>query len=293
MINQITKNRITTLYDQYKKLVKSKPEAVREIAIAEIPEMVYNSNAIENSTLTLKDTEDILLRDSIKKDHDIREIYEAKNLAKITEMLLDNTNSSVTVESMLEFHKILLGGINDGWAGRLRSGKEWVRVGAHIGANPDFVERLIKELTADYSKDTHRYFLDEIAWFHAEFETIHPFNDGNGRLGRVLVNQQLMYLGYPPIIIPNKGKHTSYYPAFDSYRVTAKHGDFTELFASLLIESLYKRITLLSAPKVITVSAWAKANNVAGNVAANKASRGTIPAFRMREKWMIAADFTE
>ena len=293
MINQITKNRITTLYDQYKKLVKSKPEAVREIAIAEIPEMVYNSNAIENSTLTLKDTEDILLRDSIKKDHDIREIYEAKNLAKITEMLLDNTNSSVTVESMLEFHKILLGGINDGWAGRLRSGKEWVRVGAHIGANPDFVERLIKELTADYSKDTHRYFLDEIAWFHAEFETIHPFNDGNGRLGRVLVNQQLMYLGYPPIIIPNKGKHTSYYPAFDSYRVTAKHDDFTELFASLLIESLYKRITLLSAPKVITVSAWAKANNVAGNVAANKASRGTIPAFRMREKWMIAADFTE
>jgi len=293
MINQITKNRITTLYDQYKKLVKSKPEAVREIAIAEIPEMVYNSNAIENSTLTLKDTEDILLRDSIKKDHDIREIYEAKNLAKITEMLLDNTNSSVTVESMLEFHKILLGGINDDWAGRLRSGKEWVRVGAHIGANPDFVERLIKELTADYSKDTHRYFLDEIAWFHAEFETIHPFNDGNGRLGRVLVNQQLMYLGYPPIIIPNKGKHTSYYPAFDSYRVTAKHGDFTELFASLLIESLYKRITLLSAPKVITVSAWAKANNVAGNVAANKAARGTIPAFRMREKWMIAADFTE
>jgi len=258
MINQITKDRIATLYDQYKKLAQSKPEALREIAIAEISEMVYNSNAIENSTLTLRDTEDILLRDWIKKDHDIREIYEVKNLAKITEMLLDNTNSSVTVESMLEFHKILLGCINDGWAGRFRSGKEWVRVGAHIGANPDFVERLIKELTADYSKDTHRYFLDEIAWFHAEFETIHPFNDGNGRLGRVLVNQQLMYLGYPPIIIPNKGKHTSYYPAFDSYRVTAKHGDFTELFASLLIESLYKRITLLSAPKVITVSAWQK-----------------------------------
>lgn len=293
MINQITKDRITTLYEQYKKLVKSKPEAVREIAITEIPEMVYNSNAIENSTLTLKDTEDILLRDSIKKDHDIREIYEAKNLAKITEMQLNNPISTITAESMLQFHKILLGGINDEWAGRFRSGKEWVRVGAHVGANPEFVERLIQELTADYGKSSNRYFLDEIAWFHAEFETIHPFNDGNGRLGRVLVNQQLMILGYPPIIIPNKGKHTSYYPAFDSYRVTAKHDDFTELFAGLLIESLYKRTTLLSAPKIITVSAWAKANNVAGNIAANKASRGTIPAFRMREKWMIAADFTK
>ena len=194
---------------------------------------------------------------------------------------------------MLEFHKILLGGINDDWAGRFRSGKEWVRVGAHVGANPDFVERLIKGLAEDYGKDTNRYFLDEIAWFHAEFETVHPFNDGNGRLGRVLVNQQLMHLGYPPIIIPNKGKHTSYYPAFDSYRITAKQDDFTELFAGLLIESLYKRTTLLSAPKIITVSAWAKNSGVAGNIAANKAARGTIPAFRMREKWMIAADFTE
>jgi Fic family protein len=45
--------------------------------------MVYNSNAIENSTLTLKDTEDILLRDIVRKDRDIREVYEAKNLSRI------------------------------------------------------------------------------------------------------------------------------------------------------------------------------------------------------------------
>lgn len=292
MINQVTKDRIAVLSEQYKKLVKSKPEAVREISIAEIPEMVYNSNAIENSTLTLKDTEDILLRDSIKRDHDIREIYEAKNLAEITKILLNNSYKLLTVKQMLDLHKLLLAGIKDDWAGRFRSDKEWVRVGAHVGANPNFVERLVNELVTDYSKQDNRYFLDKIAWFHAEFETIHPFNDGNGRLGRVLINQQLMALEFPPVIIQNKSKHTSYYPAFDSYRVTGKFDDFTELLASLLIESLYKRITLLSAPKIITVSGWAKANNVAGNVAINKAIRGTIPAFRMREKWMIAADFT-
>ena len=293
MINQITKDRIATLSERYRQLLKSKPEAVHEIAIAEIPEMVYNSNAIENSTLTLKDTEDILLRDSIKRDHDIREIYEAKNIAKITETLLDSPSKPVAVGLILGHHKTLLTGIKDGWAGRFRSGKEWVRVGAHVGANPDFVERLVEELVVDYGKQDDRYFLDKIAWFHAEFETIHPFNDGNGRLGRVLINQQLMILGFPPVIIQNKSKHTSYYPAFDSYRVTGKFGDFTEILASLLIESLYKRITLLSAPKIITVSAWAKANDVAGNAAVNKAIRGTIPAFRMREKWMIAADFKE
>jgi Fic family protein len=293
MINQTTKDRITDLSEQYKKLIKSKPEAVREIAIAEIPEMVYNSNAIENSTLTLKDTEDILLRDSIKKDHDIREIYEAKNLAKITETLLDIPNNPTTVKLILDLHKILLSGIKDDWAGRFRSGKEWVRVGAHVGANPDFVERLVNKLVADYDNRDGGYFLDNIAWFHAEFETIHPFNDGNGRLGRVLINQQLMALGLPPVIIQNKSKRTSYYPAFDSYRVTGKFDDFTEILASLLIGSLYKRITLVSAPKIISVSAWAKANGIAGNVALNKAVRGTIPAFRMRDKWMIAEDFKE
>jgi Fic family protein len=292
MINQITKDRIAILSEQYKKLIKSKPEAVRKIAIAEIPEMVYNSNAIENSTLTLKDTENILLRDLITKDHDIREIYEAKNLAKITAILLDKPNGSVTAKLILDFHKILLTDIKDNWAGRFRSGKEWVRVGAHVGANPDFVGQLIEELVAGYSAQD-RYFLDKIAWFHAEFETIHPFNDGNGRLGRVLINQQLMALGFPPVMIQNKSKHTSYYPAFDSYRITGKFDDFTEILASLLVESLYKRITLLSAPKIITVSAWAKTNDVAGNAAINKATRGTIPAFRMREKWMIAADFAE
>jgi hypothetical protein len=109
----------------------------------------------------------------------------------------------------------------------------------------------------------------------------------------VLINQQLIALGLPPVIIQNKSKFASYYPAFDSYRITGKFDDFTEIFASLLVESLHRRITLLSSPRIITVSEWAKANNVAGNIAINKAIRGTIPAFRMREKWMIATDFKE
>lgn len=293
MINQITKDRIAALSEQYKKLVQEKPEAVREITLSEIPEMVYNSNAIENSTLTLQDTEDILLRDAVKRDHDIREIYEAKNLAQITEQLLDNPNQALSSKLILDLHKVLLAGIKDEWAGRFRSGKEWVRVGAHVGANPDFVEHLVNQLVDDYNEKDTQDFIENISWFHAEFETIHPFNDGNGRLGRVLINQQLGLLGLPPVIIPNKGKHTSYYPAFDSYKTTGKFDDFTSILAGLLIESLYRHITLLSSPKVIPVSKWAKANGIAGNIAANKAMRGTIPAFRLRDKWMIAEDFKE
>jgi Fic family protein len=291
MINKTSKSRIAVLSAQYLALARSLPEAVREIALAEVPEIVYNSNAIENSTLTLRDTEDILFRNSIKKDHDIREIYEAINLAKITTTLLDNSNQPISVKSILKLHQLLLTGISDNWAGRFRTGKEWVRVGAHVGANPDFVERLVTELVIEYDSKRNDYFLENIAWFHAEFETIHPFNDGNGRLGRVIINQQLMALGLPPITIQNKNKHTSYYPSFDLYRIDGKCDQFVEMFASLLVESLHKRITLMTSPKIITVSAWAKANNLAGNVANNRAIRGTIPAFRMREKWMIASEY--
>ena len=81
MINQVTRDRINSLSEEYRKLAVKYKEAIKELTISELPEMVYNSNAIENSTLTLEDTEDILIRNQIRTDHEIREIYEAKNLA--------------------------------------------------------------------------------------------------------------------------------------------------------------------------------------------------------------------
>ncbi|MCL2174177.1 Fic family protein [Candidatus Saccharibacteria bacterium] len=253
--------------------------------------MVYNSNAIENSTLTLKDTEDILLRNQVKKDHDIREIYEAKNLAKITEKLAQNPRQKISVEQILRLHKILLSDINDRIAGRFRGRDEWVRIGRHLGANPDFVGELVSELVTQYNNDNTTYFLAKIAHFHAEFETIHPFNDGNGRIGRVLINQQLMAFGLPPIIIRNKSKHREYYPLFDNYRHTNKVDGFTELFAHLLLESLHKRIAILTAKRIVSLNDFAKSHGINPASLNNKARRQTIPAFREQNIWKIAADF--
>ena len=293
MIYQITKDKIALLMSEYQRLSKGNEKALEEIAIAEIPESVYNSNAIENSTLSLQDTEDILLYDQIKKDFSMREIYEAKNLANITQKLLKDTQKKLTIEYILKLHHILLTGINDGWAGRFRSGKEWVRIGASLWANPDFVNELMYSLVDKYDKDSQVYFLDNIAYFHAEFETIHPFCDGNGRMGRVLINQQLMKLGYPPIIIQNKSKKSDYYPLFDRYRRQNTYDGFTEMITLLLMESLHKRITLLTAKKIISLNQWTKEHKKNTSSYLNKAKRQTIPAFRIREKWMISADFHE
>lgn len=292
-MNQIIKSRIEKLSKTYRELTKSNRNAIKEISAAELPEMVYNSNAIENSTLTLEDTEEILIHNMIRTDHEIREIYEAKNLAKAIEYLDNNPDEPFTAELILKLHKILLTDINDNAAGRFRSGDEWVRVGTHIGANPDFVNELIYDLVKDYNDNKESYFIEKIAHFHAEFENIHPFIDGNGRIGRLLLNRQLKMEGLPPIIIANKTKTTEYYPLLAKYEKNGTVDDFVDLIAGLVIESLYRRIAKLTAKKIIPLTDWAKARELNIQAVSNKALRGTIPAFRINDHWMINAVFEE
>lgn len=294
MINKTTINKIEKYQSFYEKISIGKKEVLAKIADMEIPEIVYNSNAIENSTLTLEDTERILSNDDIKKQLNMREVFEAKNLGKINNLILKNQNEPLSIKMILNYHKILLDNINEDWAGRFRAGREWVRVGNNLGANPDFVPSLISDLVKNYNSNTKElYFLDNIAHFHAEFETIHPFCDGNGRIGRVLINQQLLNLGLPPIIIPNKNKNSDYYSLFVKYSTTMKFDGFTKLLVLLLLESFHKRISYLTVKRIIPLSVWAKQNSVKANTAANKAKRQTIPAFRLRKKWMISETYRE
>ena len=293
MISSNLKTRLDLLKTEYQALAKKNKTAIKEIALAEVPEMVFHSNAIENSTLTLEDTEDILVHGQIKRDVSIREIYEAKNLGKVMDLLIENPNEKLTPMLILALHKMLLENINDEWAGHFRSGNQWVRVGTHLGANPDFVNGLVYELVEDFNGKDDRELLEKIAYFHAEFENIHPFPDGNGRIGRVLVNQQLMKENLPPIIIRSKNKQTDYYPFFDSYLRTGRPDDFEVLFTNLLLESLHKRIAILSGEKIIPLSDWAKNHHVPANAILNKARRQTIPAFRIKDRWMVAKNFVD
>lgn len=287
MINNNDQSQIKALKKEYESLIDGKESLLKLLKETELPELVYNSNAIENSTLTLKETEKILLEQEVMRDVSVRELFEAKNLARVLEYLESRPNLEITIENILLLHKMLIGGIKDSIAGRLRKENEYVRVGSHIAPAPEHVEQLLGSLIDDFNSNHDIYFLDNIAYFHAEFERIHPFCDGNGRIGRVLINLQLASLGYPPLIIRNKGKHSDYYPVFPEFTEKSNYSSMSDLLVLALIESLHKRLAYLKGLKIVKLSEYAKQKELPQNGQLNAAKRQTIPAFREKGVWKI------
>ena len=258
---------------------------------AEVPESVYNSNAIENSTLTLKETEKILLDMEVSRDVSLRDVYEAKNLARVIGYIRNKSQETeVNREVILLLHKMLIDSIDEKIAGRFRRLGEYVRVGTHVAPAPEHVEKMIEAILLEYTSDLTNYFLDKVAKFHLDFETVHPFCDGNGRIGRVLICFQLQRLGFPMIIIRDREKK-KYYKSFAEYRDEKNSKNMEKVIALALMESLSKRITYLKGQKVITLSEYTKINKLSAPGMINAARRQNIPAFREKGVWKIGEDF--
>lgn len=287
MINKDIKQKINDSKKRYDSLKIGKESLLNMLAEAEIPESVYNSNAIENSTLTIEETEKILLELEVIRKVSVREVFEAKNLARVFEYIKDKTLSRDLDEELILFlHKMLISGINDDFAGRFRERGEYVRVGTHIAPAPEHVASMVQAALVDYSSDHSSYFLEKIAKFHLEFEHVHPFIDGNGRIGRVLINYLLMQLGFPPIIIRDKEKQL-YYKTFQEYKDHKKTIGMEKVLYLSLLESLNKRIAYLSGDKIISLSDYAKDTNQSLKILLNKAKRQTVSAFREKGVWKI------
>jgi Fic family protein len=281
------KDKIKALKTEYDKLRMGKESLLTIIDESELSESVFNSNAIENSTLTLKETERILLELEVSRTVSVREVFEAKNLARVLEYTKNKAKESeLTLEMILLLHKMLIENIDDTIAGRFRAKGEYVRVGSHIAPAPEHVERMMETIVLEYSADYNNYFADKIAKFHLDFETIHPFCDGNGRMGRVIINCQLMRSGFPNIIIRDKEKRR-YYQSFDEYRDLKKTDIMGKIVALALIESLHKRTAYLRGDTIMPVADFARANKKSVHHFLNAARRQTIPAFREKGIWKI------
>jgi Fic family protein len=254
---------------------------------AELAEAVYNSNAIENSTLSLKETEQILLDIEFSANLSLREVYEAKNLARVVNYIRKKSQEQdLDKELILLLHKMLLGGINDSIAGRFRSKGEYVRIGSHIAPAPEQVELMLEQAINEHDSKLSHYFLERISKFHLEFEHIHPFCDGNGRIGRVLMNYQLLRQGFPPVIIRDKEK-ADYYTSFRDFDSKQSSRGMDRLVYLALTEAFHKRLAYLRSQKIVRLTDYAKKQNKSVSAMLNAAKRQTIRAFREKGVWRI------
>ena len=173
-----------------------------------ITRSVYHSNAIEGSTLSYYETYQIIFNcssDEMLSNVKPRELYEAINLKYALEYMFKHLEEDVTASYLIDIGRIINKNINE--INSFRTAPVFIMGAEHIPPDAADVPRLINELI--YTSFKSDDFLYDLADFHIRYERIHPFGDGNGRSGRVLLNKIALCEGYAPFVIP-KEERTKY-----------------------------------------------------------------------------------
>ena len=208
-----------------------------------IVEYTYNSNAIEGNTLTLRETDLVLRGLTIDKkplkDH-MEAVSHKEAFEYVSELVKDNVPISESV--IKQIHFFVLADKKDD-RGVYRRVPVRIMGAQHEPVQPYLIELKIEQLLRDFAESTE-HIVTKLARFHIEFEGIHPFIDGNGRTGRLLVNLELMKAGYPPIDIKFTDRIT-YYNAFDEYYVKHNLSAMENLFASYIEARIDKYLKIL------------------------------------------------
>ena len=197
-----------------------------------IVEYTYNSNAIEGNTLTLRETDLVLRGLTIDKkplkDH-LEAVGHKEAFDFVSELVKDNVPISESI--IKQIHYLVLADKKED-RGVYRRVPVRIMGAQHEPVQPYLIEPKMEQLLRDFAASTE-HIVTKLARFHIEFEGIHPFIDGNGRTGRLLVNLELMKAGFPPIDIKFTDR-IAYYNAFDEYHVKNNLSAMENLFAGYI-----------------------------------------------------------
>ena len=197
-----------------------------------IVEYTYNSNAIEGNTLTLRETDLVLRGLTIDrkplKDH-MEAVGHKEAFDFVSELVKDNVPISESI--IKQIHYLVLADKKED-RGVYRRVPVRIMGAQHEPVQPYLIESKMEHLLHNFAESTE-HIVTKLARFHIEFEGIHPFIDGNGRTGRLLVNLELMKAGYPPIDIKFTDR-IAYYNAFDEYHVKHNLSAMENLFAGYI-----------------------------------------------------------
>ncbi|MHA2218425.1 MAG: Fic family protein [Candidatus Hodarchaeales archaeon] len=189
---------------EWRRIPKSAQQREKEeIAIA----FTYNTNAIEGSTITLEESREIII-DKTAPNKPLKDIRETEMHYNVFLSMLSK-KEKLSKDLLLEWHQSIFGETKPDIAGIFRD--FLVRVGEYIAPDWQEVEKLIKQFL-NFTNESTINPVELAARAHYKFEKIHPFGDGNGRIGRLIINQILWHNGYPMLII-EYAKRNSYYKA--------------------------------------------------------------------------------
>jgi Fic family protein len=222
----------------YKKIMKKLPKTnIKDLFDRFTANFTYESNAIEGNSLTLKDVAMVMFENVSLKGKDLREIYETRNSRKVVGLIFAN-KFSISHEGIIRMHALLVKDTNipTGYkkVPNFIAGRENIKI-----TPPEKVYEDMNQLIEWYNLSKDKIHpLKLAAMFHGKFEQIHPFEDGNGRVGRFLINVILIKAGYPPLII-RTSQRVSYLNALEDF--DSKHKDSIERFILERFRETYKK----------------------------------------------------
>lgn len=221
-------------------LTEGEVERLREQFVVEY---TYNSNAIEGNTLTLRET-DLVLRGLTIDQKPLKDHMEAVGHKEAFEYVSELVKDKVPMsESIIkQIHYLVLADKKDD-RGVYRRVPVRIMGAQHEPMQPYLIQPKMEQLVIDFAESTE-HIVSKLARFHIEFEGIHPFIDGNGRTGRLLVNMELMKAGFPPIDIKFTDR-IAYYNAFDEYHIKHNLSAMEKLFARYVNERLDMYLKML------------------------------------------------
>lgn len=187
--------------------------------------LAYHSGKIENDNITYNDTREIFDHDGVTSyTGDLRTLFEIRNLKDAYELMLTSFGSHREIDEKLikEFQYKLTQNTYDTrrWQLGERPGEykrhDYITGRNEIGAYAEDTPEEMSELIEEFRELPEDKAITVAAYFHAKFENIHPFADGNGRTGRMVMNYLLLYLGHPPIIIHEEDRK-EYYKGLEAW----------------------------------------------------------------------------
>ena len=206
-------------------------------------EYTYNSNAIEGNTLTLRET-DMVLRGLTIDQKPLKEHMEVVGHKEAFDFVreLVQKNEPLTERVVQQIHYLVLADKRQD-RGVYRRIPVRIMGALHDPVQPYLIQPGMEQLMVRYAESTE-HIITKLARFHIEFEGIHPFIDGNGRTGRLLVNLELMKAGFPPIDIKFTDRK-AYYEAFDAYYGKNDLRPMEKLFAAYVNQRLDLYLSIL------------------------------------------------